>query len=133
MFTPTSERMRRGTAVAALTLLVAACSQGGGNGAAPPDGGATSGTSAQVACAINGALNYTESCTVEKVAGADTAMLVIRHADGGFRRFDIISPDTLAEADGAVKATVLRSGSTVEVTIGSDRYRLAASLLGNAS
>jgi len=128
-----------GAAVLGLTAASVACSQEGGGSATPgPDATATStptaapGGGAQVSCATNGALTYSDSCTVERIIVNGTPVLVVRHADGGFRRFDVLAGGTLAEADGAVRATVLRSGATLEVTIGSDRYRLATSLLGNA-
>jgi hypothetical protein len=37
-------------------------------------------------------------------AGDGAAVLVIRHADGGFRRFDVLADGTLAEADGTQRA-----------------------------
>ena len=127
----------------ALTTAAVACSQGGGGGspdpgpgstASPtPTGGGTGGTGASLSCAVNGALAFTDGCTAERVLVDGAPVLVIRHADGGFRRFDVLAGGSLAEADGALRATVLRNGSTLEVTIGSDRYRLDASLLGNAS
>ena len=144
----TSDRKRSRIIVlaagAALGLvgLAVACSQGGGSGGssnpgpgatATPTPTATASASGQVSCAIGGALNYSETCTVERVLVDGAPVLVIRHADGGFRRFDVLPGGTLAEADGAVRATVLGNGTTLEITIGSDRYRLAASLLGNAS
>jgi len=124
-----------GAAALGLTAAAVACSDGGSSDpgdTATPGAGADSGGSAQVACAINGALAWSESCTVERVAVAGGApLLVIRHADGGFRRFEVLAGGTLAEADGAVRATVLRNGGTLEITIGSDRYRLADSLLAD--
>jgi len=59
-------------------------------------------------------------------------VLVVRHADGSFRRFIVRSGPTLEEADGAQRAVVLRTGDTLEVTLGSDRYRLNVSQLANA-
>ena len=138
MSTRTSDRPRAGLAAAgALVLGLAAvafaCSQGGNGG--DPDPGATASATAivapgdgTVACAVNGALNYADDCTAEHVVVDGSPVLVIRHADGGFRRFDVLAGGTLAEADGALRATVLRNGTTLEVTIGSDRYRLDAGL-----
>lgn len=143
MSTPTSDR-RRTLAIAAgalaigLTATAVACSQGGGSpdpgpgGSASPTPTATEST-ASLSCAVNGALAFTDGCTAERVVVDGAPVLVIRHADGGFRRFDVLDGGSLAEADGALRATVLRNGATLEVTIGSDRYRLDASLLGNAS
>jgi len=85
-----------------------------------------------VSCAVNGAVTLATTCTAERVLVDGAPVLVIRHADGGFRRFDVLAGGTLAESDGAVKAAVLRTGTTLDVTIGTDRYRFDASVLGNA-
>jgi len=145
MSTPTSDRRRTlGFAAAAfalgLTATAVACSQGGGSGSPDPGpGGSASptptatGSTASLSCAVNGALAFTDGCTAERVLVDGAPVLVIRHADGGFRRFDVLAGGSVAEADGALRVAVVRNGTTLEVTIGSDRYRLDASLLGNAS
>jgi len=86
-----------------------------------------------VSCAVNGAGAFATTCTAERVLVDGVPVLVIRHADGGFRRFDVLAGGTVAEADGALRATVLRTGTTLDVTIGADRYRFDAALLGDAS
>jgi hypothetical protein len=123
-------------AAVALALAVAACSQEGADGSPRPGASAPAtptGSTAALSCAVNGALNYSDGCTAERVLVDGAPVLVIRHADGGFRRFDVLPGGTLAEADGALPATVLRTGGMLEVTIGSDRYRLDARLLGHVS
>jgi hypothetical protein len=120
------------TRTACLSALLAACSGGGGGSAAPtsdsPNPSATMSGTRGVSCAIGGAQAFTNSCTVEQAQVEGAPILVVRHADGGFRRF-ALKDGTLAEADGAEQAVVSRSGTTIDVTVGADRYRLDASLL----
>ena len=153
MSTPTSDRSRSRTWLAAagatvlgLTAAAFACSQGGGGGGggttdpvatSTPTPTATPTPSATVAagtvsCAVNGAVALATTCTAERVLVDGAPVLVIRHADGGFRRFDVLADGTLAEADGAQRASFVRTGTTLDVTVGADRYRFDASLLGNA-
>jgi hypothetical protein len=142
MSTPTSDRTLGFVAAAlalGLTVAAVACSQGGDSGSPDPGPGGNAsptptatGNTASLSCAVNGAFAFTDGCTAERVLVDGAPVLVIRHADGGFRRFDVLPGGTLAEADGALRAAVVRNGSTLEVTIDSDRYRLDASLLGNA-
>jgi hypothetical protein len=141
MSTPTSDRKRSAAFAAGILALGmaaanAACSQAdgdsGGSGSASPTPSGSPAT-ASLSCAVNGALGFTETCTAERVLVDGDPVLVIRHADGGFRRFDVLPGGTLAAADGALPATVLRDGDTLEVTIGSDRYRLGVSLAADAS
>jgi len=91
--------MRR---LAAILLLLASC--GGPPPAAAPDSG--------IACRPD--------CTVERAGD----LLVVRKADGGFRRLRL-TRDGIAAADGAERAAAVRlpDGST-EVSIGGDRFRL---------
>ena len=149
MSTPTSDRSRSrtwlaaaGAAVLGLTAAAFACSQGGGGGGgggavdpgstATPTPTATATPAGSVSCAVNGAAAFATTCSAERVLVSGAPVLVIRHADGGFRRFDVLADGTLAEADGAQRASFVRTGTTLDVTVGADRYRFDASLLGNA-
>jgi hypothetical protein len=120
-----------------------ACSQGGGDeasgtaGPAPaatttPAATASATTAGTLSCAVNGAATFATSCTAERELVGGAPVLVIRHADGGFRRFDVLAGGTVVEADGALRASVLRTGTSLDVTVGADRYRFEASLLGDA-
>ena len=150
MFTPTSDRKRSRAWLAAasasvlgLSAAAFACSQGdGGDGGeassptptptASPIPAPSVTAAGNVSCAVDGAAAFATTCTVERVLVEGTSVLVIRHADGGFRRFDVLTDGTLAEADGAQRASFVRSGTTLDVTVGTDRYRFDAALLGNA-
>ncbi len=80
----------------------------------------------QIECAIADARDFTKDCTIER---GDGAMLTLRHRDGGFRRLTLDADGTIDSADGADRVVVqtLSDGRT-EVEIGTDRYRLPATL-----
>lgn len=134
MSTPISDRHSRlpgraGTIGLALAAL-AACSQQEGTGETQV---VSQEPSARVDCAVNGALGFTPACTTERLTVDGTPVLVVRHADGGFRRFEVLPDGRIVAADGTLEAAVLQNGETLEVTIGSDRYRLDPSLFDDAS
>jgi hypothetical protein len=77
----------------ALTLSLAAC---GGNEVddlknAESDAADEAARDGKIECALAGSLAFERSCTTEQIAGSDGKILVIRHPDGGFRRFDILT------------------------------------------
>ena len=76
-----------------------------------------------VACALDGAAQFTASCRVECQIVPGGSILVIRHPDGGFRRFEI-EGDSVRTADGLTATSVTVSPKATEVAVGSDRYRL---------
>jgi hypothetical protein len=101
---------------AALLLLLAAC----GN---PP----TAKVDDRIECAVDGASAFERVCTVERTAGRDV-LLTLRSPSGSFRRL-VATQDGrgVMAADGAEPATVTIVGEgLIEVSIGSDRYRLPA-------
>ena len=101
---------------AALLFLLAGC---GGPPAAEVE--------AKIECAVEGAAAFDRLCTVERSAGPET-LLTLRGPGGSFRRL-VVTRDGrgVAAADGAEPATVTVLGKNlIEVSIGSDRYRLPA-------
>ncbi|WP_162789437.1 hypothetical protein [Altererythrobacter sp. ZODW24] len=99
-------------------MLLSACSVS----ADSSDGG---GTNENIACAIGNAADFSDECTVERMEQGDDTLLIIRHADGGFRRFEVLEGSGgLVVADGAEEATVQDQGTFVLVTVGADRYRI---------
>ena len=102
-------------------LLLAACSQG--------EGAPISNSGDLIECALAGATAFARDCAVERSREADGLVLTVRHPDGGFRRFAVISDGRgLVSADGAEPAAVsLREGG-IEVAVGPDRYRFPATV-----
>lgn len=102
--------------LAALLPLLAAC--GGPPAARVED---------RIECAVDGAAAFERVCVVERTAGSDV-LLILRSPSGSFRRL-VATQDGrgVMAADGAEPATVTIVGKgLIEVSIGSDRYRLPA-------
>lgn len=86
----------------------------------------------KIECALAGSASFERNCTTEQIGGRDGLLLVIRHADGGFRRFRILTDGRgLAPADGFddTKIKVIENG-LIEVSSGDDIYRLPARIKG---
>ncbi len=99
-----------------LAVVLASC---GING---EDKVATAAPDDRIECAISGATDFTRACAVERSEGT---MLVLRHADGGFRRIDLSADGTITATDGSDEPEgKVMPDSRYELTIGSDRYRL---------
>lgn len=104
----------------AAVLVLAACSPGAGE---------TPVSSGLVDCAPAGAAEFARSCAVEHVREGAALTLVVRHPDGGFRRFAVTADGRgVAPADGAEPAKVSRHGDGIEVAVGTDRYRFPATV-----
>lgn len=87
----------------------------------------------KIECALAGSATFERTCTTEQIAGNDGKILIIRHADGGFRRFDILTDGRgLAPADGFDETKIsLLSDGMIEVSSGDDKYRLPAQIKGS--
>ncbi len=119
--------LRLGLPVLGLAALLAACSSS--NSAAPE----TAEGDEHIACALDGAENFANVCAVERAERDRRLYLVVRHPDGGFRRFEVLTDGRgLALADGAEQAEVELAGDGLEVTVGSDRYRFPATQKNDA-
>jgi hypothetical protein len=109
-------------AAAGLALLLTACAPGA---AGQPSGGT-------IDCAVESAAAFTRDCTVERSEQNGRRFLVVRHPDGGFRRFEVIDGgNSLAAADGAEALAIARSGDRLDVSIDGDRYRFPSSVLND--
>lgn len=100
-----------------LPLLLAACSgdQPAGDPLPPRE---------RVFCSLNDAPDFTADCTVERSQADGKPVLVVRHPDGGFRRFELSRDNNgLITADGADEAGVAPNGTLLDVRVGKDRYR----------
>ena len=95
-------------------LLLAACSAG-----EEPSAGTA------IECALGGAAGFAPDCTMERASREGESLLIVRHPDGAFRRFELgVEGQGIVTADGADAAQVARGDGMVEVTVGADRYRL---------
>jgi hypothetical protein len=84
----------------------------------------------RVACALGSDTEFAQKCDVERVQNGDRRELVLRHPDGGFRRFEIVTDGRgLIAADGAEQAVVtpLEDGR-IQLSVGDDRYRIPATI-----
>lgn len=102
---------------AALVPLLAAC------------GGPPAARDERIECAVDGAAEFERVCLIERTAGRDL-LLTVRSPSGSFRRL-VATRDGrgVVAADGAEPATVTLVGEgLIEVAIGSDRYRLPATV-----
>ena len=104
-------------------LLLAACSQ------AATEEAATADADDMIECAVGGAAAFERLCAVERTQAEGAPILVVRHPDGGFRRFEVMSDGTgLATADGAEPASVTLREDGIEVAVATDRYRFPATI-----
>ena len=101
-----------------LVLALAGCS----SGAVPKQAEGAE----HIACALAGAQQFAPVCAIERLAKAQDGddVVVVRHPDGGFRRFVLIDGGTrIATADGVDEVQAAKVGPDLEVTVGQDRYR----------
>lgn len=112
---------------AGLSLLLAACS--GQSTPAEPES-LTGVDESRVSCALAGEAEFIAQCDVERVQNGDKRELVIRHPDGGFRRFTIVTDGRgLVAADGAEEAVVTPlADGRIQLSVGTDRYRIPATV-----
>ena len=85
-----------------------------------------------IACAPAGAGSFSDGCTLEQARIEGETSIVLRHPDGGFRRFDV-SGNSLSPSDGAEFARVTLGGGEVEITVAKDRYRFPEKLIAQAA
>lgn len=112
---------------AAAALLLAACGQAG-------DDPTTAEAGSLIECAVAGSGAFARDCTVERYREQGALILVVRHPDGAFRRFEVLTDGRgLAPADGAEPAQVSLADDTLAVSIGADRYRFPATVAGDAA
>ena len=84
----------------------------------------------QVLCATGGAATMTRTCTVDRETSPRGLVLTLHHADGGFHRLLVTTDGRgVMAADGAQDATItVVDSDEIEVKIGTDRYRLPATV-----
>lgn len=127
MFTQISKPL----GVALLLAMLAGCGSGSNSPAQNQgdiaDKGAADG---KVECALASAVRFERVCSTEQISANGVIMLIIRHPDGGFRRFNILSDGRgLEPADGFDETRIrVLENSMIELTSGDDKYRLPAQI-----
>lgn len=119
-------RTSDGLLLAATVAAVAGCS----GDPASEQGSLMGGDDSRIACALAGAAEFTEHCDAERVQNGARRDLVLRHPDGGFRRFEIVTDGRgLVAADGAEEAVVTpMSDGRIQLSVGDDRYQIPATV-----
>ncbi|MBB3032743.1 hypothetical protein [Alteriqipengyuania lutimaris] len=80
-----------------------------------------------IACALNGAGSFADTCTVEPRTVDGEEWLAVFHPNGGFRLFAVLADGSgLAAVAGAEKVDQMLSGDTLEISIAGNRYRFPA-------
>jgi hypothetical protein len=80
-----------------------------------------------VPCALDGAAAFSGSCAVDRAEVDGKLTLIVRHPDGAFRRFAVVTDGRgLAVADGAEQAVNTIEGGKLAVTVADDRYLFPA-------
>ncbi|OYU01707.1 MAG: hypothetical protein CFE36_09455 [Sphingomonadaceae bacterium PASS1] len=125
---------------AAAALLLASLAGCGGDNAAPieqteKDASDQAARNGDIVCALAGSDRFERTCKTEQIAAPDGKMLVIRHPDGGFRRFNILTDGRgLAPADGFDETRIRVLGANrIELSSGDDKYRLPAQIKGQGN
>jgi hypothetical protein len=79
----------------------------------------------RIACALGPGIGFTPTCAIERSRDDDGIhRMIVRHPDGGFRRFEVGRDNVIVTSDGAESAAVALEGETAEVSVGDDRYRI---------
>ena len=87
---------------------------------------------ALIDCALASAASFTHDCTVERSAADGVNLLIVRHPDGGFRRFKLVEGGkSLAAADGAQAVAIARNSERLDVSIDGARYRFPTAMLSD--
>ncbi len=112
-------------------ILLAACSSEGeaqaGSSAAAKAEAAAEPEDNSIACALAGAKSFGRTCSREISRDDVGEVWIVRHPDGGFRRFVLIDGGTrIATADGDKEVATQRVGGELEVRVEGDRYRFPA-------
>lgn len=108
----------------------AAAAAAGENATAQPSAAADDN---KIECALNSNQWFERVCVVEQARAEDgSRILVVRHPDGGFRRFKVLTDGHgLEVADGAQEASTEVVDGRLDVQVGADRYRFPATVRGD--
>lgn len=101
----------------ATIIALGACSSGKSETPTVAEGGE------RISCAVAGASAFSDSCSVDRLKVDGKLTLVVRHPDGAFRRFAVVTDGRgLVAADGAEPAKTVIEGDKLAVSVGADRY-----------
>ena len=119
--------------IVGLTLLLTACENRPDNAVladAEQRAADQAGDDGKIECAINGGSDFTRDCFTERLSGEGGVTMIIRHPDGGFRRFNVLTDGRgLEAADGFDKAQIsIVEDGQILVRVGSDQYLLPAKI-----
>jgi hypothetical protein len=109
----------RGASLVTLALLAGACSKAPSDAAPKVAAG-----DEHIECALGPGMGFVRDCAIERAREGDVYKMIVRHPDGGFRRFEVGADNTITASDGADAVQVVLNGAVAEVTAGEDRYRI---------
>jgi hypothetical protein len=110
----------RAASFVALALVLGACSKDPSE-AAPPK---VAEGDEHIECALGPGMGFVRDCAIERSRDGEVYRMIVRHPDGGFRRFEVGADNAIAVSDGADAAQVSLNGAVAEVTVAEDRYRI---------
>lgn len=119
--------------ILALSLVLTACDNRPDNKVladAEENAASEAADAGKIECALDGQSNFSRGCETERLSGDDGVTMIIRHPDGGFRRFKILTDGRgLEAADGAeqAKVSIVEDGKIL-VKVGPDQYMLPAQI-----
>jgi len=119
--------------ILALSLALTACENRPDNqilADAEQRAASRAGDDGKVECAIDGARDFARDCYIERLSGENGVTMIIRHPDGGFRRFNVLTDGHgLEAADGFDQARIsIVEDGRILVTVGPDQYLLPAQI-----
>lgn len=119
--------------VVAMTVMLTACENRPDNAVladAEQRAADRAGDDGKIECAIDGGSAFTRDCFTERLSGEGGVTMIIRHPDGGFRRFNVLTDGHgLEAADGFDKARIsIVEDGKILVSVGPDKYLLPAQI-----
>lgn len=109
----------RGVGFTALALVLGACSKAPSEAAPKVAAG-----DEHIECALGPGMGFVRDCAIERSREGGIYKIIVRHPDGGFRRFEVGADNMIVASDGADPAQVTLNGAIAEITSGEDRYRI---------
>lgn len=123
--------------IGAALLLVTACGEPDNQvlAEAEENAAAQAADDGRIECAINGDSSFSNGCQTERLSGEAGVTLIVRHPDGGFRRFNILTDGRgLEAADGSEQAKIeIVENDKILVSVGSDKYIMPARMKASES